>query len=155
MMKKIFFSAAAASLCLLTGFIASRLQLDSLSTWYPTLNKAPLTPPNSAFPIAWSLLYAAMGISIGLIRAVPGPRAPALTALFALQLMLNFSWSIAFFYFQSPGTAFIIIVALLVFLFVYTLTAWRSYRVSALLFLPYIVWILFAAYLNGYIVINN
>ena len=154
-MKKVFFSAGAALLCLLTGFIASRFQTESLAIWYPTLNKSPLTPPNSAFPIAWSLLYGAMGVSIGLIGAAPGPRARVLMALFALQLALNFSWSIAFFYFQSPGTAFIIIVALLVFLFVYTGTAWRSYRTSALLFLPYSAWTLFAAYLNGYIVINN
>ena len=154
-MKRLLILFACVLVCLLSGFIAGRLQTDALVSWYPLLNKSPLTPPNIAFPIAWSLLYIAMGLSLGLILATPGPRKPFFIALFALQLFLNFIWSIAFFACQSPLSAFVIILLLIAAIVYYALRAYGSYRTSALLFVPYILWVVFAAYLNLYIVLNN
>lgn len=54
-MKKIVAIVVPVVICFLTGFIASRLQTDAVNEWYPVLNKPVLTPPDSIFPIAWSI----------------------------------------------------------------------------------------------------
>lgn len=154
-MKKTLILFASILLCLFVGFVGSRFQAEALASWYPFLNKSPLTPPNSVFPIAWSLLYIGMGLSIGLIINASGPRKLFFTALFALQLVLNFSWSIAFFYNRNPLLAFIVIIMLMVIISYYATKSYAPYRISALLFAPYIIWVSFAAYLNLYIVLNN
>ena len=145
----------AIFLCLLTGFAASQIQLDSLTQWYPGLQKSPLTPPNIAFPIAWTLLYCAMGLSIGLIAASGHPKAKFLILLFALQLVFNFLWSIAFFYRQSPLLGIIDIIILLVLIVWFAISAYPVNKISSLLFFPYIAWVAFASYLNLYILQHN
>ncbi|MCD8164828.1 MAG: tryptophan-rich sensory protein [Bacteroides sp.] len=142
-------------LCFAVGFIAAGLQTDSLENWYPYLNKPSLTPPDWVFPVAWSFLYLCMGLSLGLILDRKRTMQDYLPHLFIVQLFLNFIWSVLFFYFHSPFWALINIVALEIVLVVY---AMRSYRVSlwsSILFIPYIIWIAFATYLNFYIFIHN
>lgn len=154
-MKKALILSASVLLCLFSGFVASRFQAEALLSWYPLLNKSPLTPPNGVFPVVWSLLYIGMGLSIGLIISANGPRKLFFTALFAIQLALNFTWSIVFFYNKNPSLAFIVIIMLLVVILYYAIKAYAPYRASFLLFAPYILWVSFAAYLNLYIALNN
>lgn len=144
----------AISLCLLVGFISSQFQTDALTDWYPSLNKPSLTPPDIMFPIAWSIIYIAMGVSIGLITLDKNSQL-LLLAIFSLQLLVNFLWSIGFFYLQNPLWGFIDIIVLIILILFYILIAWPVNKWSAILFIPYLLWVLFAAYLNGYILINN
>ena len=51
--------------CFLVGLSASYFQADAIKNWYPTLIKPAVTPPNIVFPIAWSIIYVCMGLSIG------------------------------------------------------------------------------------------
>lgn len=53
--------------CFLVGLSASYFQADAIKNWYPTLIKPVVTPPNIVFPIAWSIIYVCMGLSIGLL----------------------------------------------------------------------------------------
>lgn len=144
----------AISLCLLVGFISSQLQTEALNDWYPFLNKPLLTPPDIIFPIAWSILYIAMGVSIGLITLDKNNQL-LLIVLFSLQLLVNFLWSIGFFYLQNPLWGFIAIIVLNILIILYIVLAWPVNKCSAILFIPYLLWVLFATYLNGYILINN
>ena len=66
-MKKIIPILIAILICFGVGCTASYFQSEAILNWYPTLDKPSLTPPDMAFPIAWSLIYLCMGISIGLI----------------------------------------------------------------------------------------
>lgn len=66
-MNKAISILIAIIICFGVGLTASYFQAEAIQTWYPTLNKPTLTPPNFLFPIAWSILYLCMAISIGLI----------------------------------------------------------------------------------------
>lgn len=154
-MKKIVSIVVSVLICFLVGWSASYFQADAIRSWYPLLNKPELTPPNIAFPIAWSFLYLCMGISIGLIIDSENRRKGYLVKLFLIQLFFNFMWSILFFYFQNPLFGIIDIILLDTVIILYTLKSYRVYKISSLLFLPYMLWVFFATYLNGYILLNN
>lgn len=141
-------------LCLLMGFVSSRFQMDAIIHWYPTLHKSNLTPPNSVFPIAWSILYGCIGCSAGLLRR-ENHHLSMLYALFFLQLITSFIWSIAFFYLQNPLLGMIDIIFLDGLVLLYIGLAWRAHKTSAILFIPYLIWLLFATYLNVIILIYN
>lgn len=138
--------------CLVVGFMAAPIQQQAIQEWYPTLTKSVLTPPNIVFPIVWTILYILMGLSLG--RLLEIGRTDYLW-LWVVQLILNFMWSIGFFYFHNTIIGFVDIIILIVLAVWYMVAVRRISRTAAWLFLPYAVWLLFAAYLNSYIVIAN
>lgn len=154
-MRKIIHFIIPIAICFIVGLTASYFQSDSISSWYPTLNKPSLTPPNIAFPIAWSIIYLLMGISIGLILNSDYKKKGVLIVLFAVQLFFNFTWSIVFFYMQNPLLGLINIIILDILIIYYVIKSSRINSISAWLFTPYLLWILFATYLNGYISYYN
>lgn len=141
--------------CFAVGATASYFQQDAIETWYPYLNKPALTPPNIAFPIAWSIIYVCIGLSIGLIWNTTSYQKRFMTILFCVQLFFNFTWSISFFYLQNPLLGFINILILDVLVIYYIIKAYPVSKASSMLFVPYVLWIIFATYLNGYILVNN
>ncbi|MCD7923945.1 TspO/MBR family protein [Phocaeicola sp.] len=142
-------------ICFFVGLTASYFQADAIKSWYPYLNKPELTPPNIVFPIAWSIIYLCMGISIGIIFLSDSIKKQELIKLFSIQLIFNFAWSILFFYWRNPLLGFIDILILDICVSLYAIRSYSVKKVSSLLFIPYIVWIYFATYLNGYILLNN
>ena len=139
----------------LVGYLSSLVQSEAIMTWYPSLVKPSLTPPNSVFPIAWSTIYILSGASLGLVLRTADIRKPTLIVLFIIQLALNFLWCLVFFNMRNPVGGMAIIVVLLIVLLAYVALAWRVTKWSAWLFLPYIAWVCFATYLNAYIWMNN
>lgn len=154
-MKRISGFLIPVIICFLVGVSASFIQSDSIEHWYPFLKKPSLTPPNIVFPIAWSILYLCMGVSIGFIINSQSPKKKYFMGLFAAQLFLNFMWSILFFYFRNPLWGLIDILALDVVIINYAIKTYKEFRISSLLFFPYIAWVTFATYLNLYILYNN
>lgn len=154
-MKKAYGFIIPILLCFLIGFTAGRIQESSILNWYPYLNKPILTPPSLAFPIAWSILYLCMGISIGFIINSSHYRKKMLIWLFGAQLILNFTWSFFFFYMQNPLLGLINIILLEFLLIVYSIKSYGINKISSILFIPYILWVAFATYLNLYILIHN
>ena len=154
-MKKFFNILFPIIGCFSIGLTASYFQSESIQTWYPTLNKPEITPPNIAFPIAWSIIYLCMGISIGLILNSKERNKKFLISLFVVQLFLNFTWSISFFYLQNPLLGFINIILLDLAVLYYALKCYPTQKVSGILFVPYILWLSLATYLNAHILIYN
>jgi len=154
-MKKLVTIIISILVCFLVGFISSKFQENSIQSWYPFLNKSVLNPPNWAFPVAWGILYVFMGLSIGLLINKKVPSETFFIKLFSLQLLLNFTWSITFFYLQNPLLGLINIVLLDLLILIYAIKVYKESKVSSLLFVPYILWVTFAAYLNLYILLNN
>lgn len=128
----------------------SALLSGGFSDVYTVLRQPPLAPPAWVFPVAWSILYAMMGAASGLIWAVAGetPQGKNALTLYAVQLTLNFSWSIIFFRFQALRLS-VAVILLLTVTVIWTAFLFRRIRPAAgWLMVPYILWLLFASYLN-------
>lgn len=141
--------------CFVVGLTASYFQREALALWYPILEKSSLTPPNIVFPIVWSILYLLMGISVGLVIGSGHPHRRAVMWIFIVQLVLNFMWSILFFYMCNPLWGLIDIVLLDVVVLLYMARSYSVHRAASYLFVPYVLWLVIATYLNGYILMNN
>lgn len=137
--------------------LGSYLTAGALVSWYPALKKPFFTPPNLAFPIAWTFLFALMALAFWrILRARPeqGPKRAAL-GLFALQLVFNVGWSWAFFGQRSPLFG-LVAVGLLFVAIALTIRAFRPIdRPAAWALYPYLAWVGFAATLNAAIVYLN
>ena len=154
-MKKALAYIVPITFCFLLGYVAGRLQAYSVEHWYPLLEKPSLTPPNWVFPVAWGILYLFSGIPAGLAYTRAGIARCGLITLWTIQQFFNFTWSITFFMFENPVLGFINIVILDALVIIYAIRVWRVSHAASVLFWPYICWILFASYLNLYIMLHN
>ena len=113
------------------------------------LNKPWFNPPREVFGPVWTVLYFMMAVAAWLVTRRAGQVivAPAVV-LFLVQLALNSSWSVVFFGMQSPGGAFVVIVALWVAILGTILAFWRVSVWAGVLLLPYLLWVSFATLLN-------
>lgn len=141
-------------LCLGAGFFGSLFTFQSIPTWYATLNKPFFSPPNYIFGPVWTTLYILMGISLYLVLTKK-PKDKGATNYFFIQLILNFFWSIIFFYLHAPFIAFIEILFLLAFIILTFVSFYKIEKNAAYLLIPYIIWVSFAAILNLSIALLN
>ena len=130
-----------------TGLIGSFFTASAIPTWYATLVRPELAPPNWIFAPVWTTLFLLMGIALFLVwRKGEGVRLALL--LFAAQLVLNVLWSVLFFGLQSPALALVEVGVLWLAILATIGAFWRISRTAALLLVPYLLWVTFAAYLN-------
>ncbi len=129
------------------------------SAWYKSLNQSPLTPPSWVFPIAWTILYALIIASgVAFLSATPTISAGVRSVGFfyyCAAWVLNLSWSQIFFRLQRPDLSFVVILGMLTFIALNIRAFYLVSRVAAYLLVPYLAWVSFATYLNGYIVFMN
>ena len=133
-------------LALTIGGLASSNTADDV--WYQTLIKSPLNPPGYVFGIVWPILYLLMSISA--FRTFNETK-----NLFLIQLLFNALWSWLFFAFQMPLVALLNIWLLIYLNIKINLKMFNIDKLSGLLFIPYVLWLFFASYLNLFIVLNN
>lgn len=145
------------ALCEGVGFLSGLLS-GNQREYFDSLIKPPLSPPGILFPIVWTILYALMGVALYFVTTSNrGSYLEHRSALiyFALQLGVNFSWSLVFFRFESLiGGLFVIL--LLNLLILITIVKFKEInKFSFLLLIPYLLWVLFATYLNiGFVILN-
>ena len=120
--------------------------LSGNSAAYLALNKPPLSPPSFLFPIVWTILYILMGISSYIIYESETPEKNKALRLYFIQLFFNFLWSIFFFGFSMYLFEFLWLLVLIIALMIYQFH--KISPVAAYLQIPYLIWCLFAAYLN-------
>jgi tryptophan-rich sensory protein len=127
------------------GALFTSMGMDS----FETLTKPALTPPSILFPIVWTILYVLMGIGAARVFMAPptATRNYALIVYFA-QLIVNFFWSIIFFNLEAYGFAFFWLLLLWVLIITTIYLFSKIDKLSALLQIPYIIWVTFAGYLN-------
>ena len=124
--------------------------------WYRTLDKPGWNPPDSVFGPVWTALYSLMGAALVLVRRQPRTAtADQAQAVFGLQLALNLAWSFVFFGARSPRGGVAVIAALWIAILATVAAFWRVRRSAALLLLPYLAWVTFAALLNADIAHRN
>jgi len=142
--------AAAVLVCLFAGFIGSFFTISSIPTWYATIQKPAFNPPNWVFGPVWTTLYILMGISAYLVwmKGWDKKEVRSALAIFAVQLVLNTLWSIIFFGAKELFLAFVEIAFLWTAIVVTIFLFRRISRNAALLLVPYLLWVSFAAFLN-------
>lgn len=132
---------------LLVGFVSSLLSNNS-SNAYMDLIKPPLSPPGILFPIVWTILYILMGIASYFIFISDSKYKDKALNLYRTSLIFNFFWSIIFFRFELYLLAFVWLLVL-IFIIIYMMIVFYKIKpLSAYLLIPYLIWCLFAAYLN-------
>ena len=110
---------------------------------YTSLNQPPLSPPSIIFPIVWSILYLLMGISYFLYR-----KEYKKNYLYYLQLGVNLVWPVLFFTLKLRFFS-IIWILILAYLIYRLIVEWKNkIKISAYLLIPYLIWTIFATYLN-------
>jgi tryptophan-rich sensory protein len=115
--------------------------------WYAALTKPWFNPPNWIFGPVWTALYILIGISGARvwIRDRHGP----LPKVWFVQIALNFLWPLVFFTARRPDLALVVLAGMLISILAFIVLAWRRDRPSALMFLPYALWVSFAGLLNA------
>lgn len=143
--------------CQLAGVIGSVFTMENIPTWYASLNKPPLQPPNWLFGPVWITLYTLMGVSIFLVikNGLNKPGVKSAAGLFAVQLVLNTLWSIVFFGMHELLMSVFIIAALWIMILLTMLKFKPISFTAAVLLLPYLLWVSFASYLNSAIFVLN
>ena len=141
---------------LAVGALSALLTMGNMDLYAQGILKPPLAPPGWLFPVVWTVLYALMGISSTMIWLSPpsAERNKALN-LYIAQLIVNFFWSLIFFNAQAFGFAALWLILLWVLVALMILQFWKVNRTAALLQIPYLIWLTFAAYLNIAIWILN
>ena len=122
---------------------------------YTTLTKPPLSPPSFIFPIVWTILFILMGISSYIIYKSEDSNRNKALFIYALQLVFNFFWSIIFFGFSQFLFALIWLIILIVIIIFMIVNFYKISPLSAYLQIPYLIWCLFATYLNFMIFVLN
>ncbi len=132
----------------IVGFIISG------SIDYNSLQKPFLSPPGIAFPIVWTILYILMGISYGILeeKSLIDTKTQV---IYYLQLFVNALWSIIFFTLKWRLFAFIWIILLDILVVLMIVNFYKKNKLSGIIQIPYLLWALFASYLNLFIYLLN
>lgn len=121
---------------------------------YNSLEKPFLSPPSMVFPIVWTILYILMGISYGILKSNSLVDSET-NFIYYTQLFVNALWSIFFFVFKWRLFSFFWIILLALLVLVMIINFYRKNKLAGLLQIPYLLWILFATYLNFFVYLLN
>jgi len=128
--------------------------ITSSAIEYNTLIKPALAPPSILFPIVWTFLYVLMGVSYGILESKSLVNSE-INFIYYLQLFVNAMWSIIFFVFEWRLFAFIWLLILIILVIAMIIKFYNKDKVAGLLQIPYLLWLLFAGYLNLSIYLLN
>lgn len=114
---------------------------------YNTLEQPPFSPPAILFPIVWTILYTLMGLSYGILESNSLVDSK-INLIYYLQLFVNALWSFFFFVFDWRLFSFFWILLLITLVVIMIIEFYRKNKIAGLLQIPYLIWLIFAAYLN-------
>ncbi len=141
----VYFAACVAA--------ASTGALFAPGEWYRSLRKPWFTPPDWAFPVAWTLMYTLSALAVTRVSGVEGNALAQ--ALWALQIALNTLWSPVFFGLHRPKAGLPVVGALWLSVLGCCVTFWALDPVAGLMMVPYVLWVAVASALNIAIVVLN
>ncbi len=124
------------------------------SDWYVSLTKAPWTPPGWVFGFAWTTIMICFSIYLAYLWPVAENKNLLIT-LFIIQWVLNIAWNPAFFYYHNVLLGLVIISTLTILIGVFLFMHWPELKLKSVLILPYLLWLLIATSLNGYILLKH
>ncbi len=134
----------------LIGFFMGQITKANIGTWYTSLPKSPLNPPNITFGIVWCILYIVLAY-LGFILFHHRTNTQKIKRAYLMQMLLNWAWTPIFFGLHYIGTALIVLVLMVIINAYLTYSFWLQTKLHAVLSALYQLWIGFACYLNLYI----
>lgn len=129
---------------LIGGLFSFFIDMPSM---YQELNKPFLSPPGYVFPIVWTVLYTLMGVSLYLISEESGDKKKSYI-IYIVQLILNSLWTLFYFGLDMKLFSFFLLVGLIISVIIMILEFRKLNKTSAYLQIPYLIWLIFAGYLN-------
>lgn len=140
----------------LVGVVSGLLSRAGMMRYEETAAQPGIAPPGWIFPVVWTILYALMGIGAARVwLAEPSPERSRGLNLFVAQLIVNFFWSLIFFNAQAYGFALVWLILLWILVAWMSWTFAKSDRLAALIQIPYLLWLTFAAVLNAAVWVMN
>lgn len=150
-MKLIFWIVLFESI----GFLLGLVTQANIYPWYAHLNKSSLTPPGFIFSVVWTLLYGLLAVIAWMLSNLNNKTSKKITVLFAVQMFMNWAWTPLFFglHWLMPSAIWLIsLTCLNLFLII---EAKKTHNTIAWLLMPYLLWLVFASYLNVVIALTN
>lgn len=127
-----------------------------MTIWYHSLIKPAFTPPEWVFSAVWTVLYLVMAVAFILaFRNFDFHNKKKALIFFIVQLALNLSWSPVFFMLNNLALSFLICFLLLIFVILTTIEFFKHSKIAGYLFIPYVLWVCFALWLNFQFLILN
>ena len=152
-MKKSLIISLLISLAV--GGLSALITMGSMDI-YKYLDKPAFAPPSIVFPIVWTILFLLMGISSYLIYESDSDDKSKALLIYGIQLLVNFAWPIFFFVLSYRLIALFIIITLLMLIIIMIIKFYKINKLSAYLQIPYLLWVIFATYLNfGFYILNR
>ena len=151
-MKNILIYVKAILIPLILGAVVGFITSDYMD--YNMLIKPSFAPPGFLFPIVWTILYILMGVSYGILKSKKKTDGKV-DKLYYTQLFVNLFWSIIFFVFEWRLIAYLWILLLIILVVSMIKEFYEKNRVSGLIQIPYLIWIVFASFLNLSIYLLN
>ncbi len=130
-----------------TGAISSLLT-PIVSEQYQMLYKPPLAPPGWLFPIVWTILFILMGVAAYLVYISDAPNKDLALKLYLIQLVVNVGWSVLFFRLDAYLLAFTWLLLLFFLVYLTAKEFYKSNKVAGYLMIPYLIWLIYAGYIN-------
>ena len=145
-----------SALALLVGGLSSVITQGEMEA-FSALRQPPLSPPGWVFPVAWTILYLLMGVGMAIVwRGSDGERRRSAVTIWGVQLAANFLWPLLFFLWQLRLLSLVWLVVLLILVAKMTSEFEKTNVNAARMQIPYLLWLLFAAYLNlGFWILNR
>ncbi len=135
--------------CYAVAFVASIITRPEIASWYAPLAKPVWGPPNWLFAPVWTILYGMMAAAGWKVWCTPASKLrTAALWVFGIQLALNFTWSPIFFFWHRIAAGLFVMTCLSAFLLLFIVLTLRFQQTAAALFVPYLLWVSFAATLN-------
>lgn len=151
-MEKLKIYLKSISIPIIVGIVVGLVTSSSID--YNTLQKPPFAPPSIAFPIIWTILYTIMGISYGMLKS-KNLINKQIDLVYYIQLTVNALWAIIFFLLKWRFVAFIWILILDLLVVLMIIQFYKKDKLAGLLQIPYLLWAVFASYLNLFVYILN
>jgi len=132
-----------------TAFIGSIFTSAAVNTeWYDSIRPS-ITPPNWVFPVVWNILFFLISISLYYAWTSANKKSKQKVAIvFAINLILNASWSYFYFKMQNPLSAFYIIILIWFSILSMIYITYKINKTASYLLIPYFLWVSFASILN-------
>lgn len=149
-MNNAFKLIVAVAVSQAAGVIGALFTTPVIPTWYASLAKPAFNPPSWVFGPVWTTLFLLMGVAAFLVwqKGLEHKGVRVALGVFLLQLALNTFWSIIFFGMRSPGGAVVEIIFLWLAIAATIFLFYKISKAAALLLVPYIAWVSFAALLT-------
>lgn len=142
-------------IALAAGGLSSIFAFNAMEE-YELLKQPPLAPPSWVFPVVWTILFVLMGISVAKVYLLDTEDTPSAIRLYIIQLIVNIIWTPLYFTLELRLAAFIWIILLLALVILMVIRFHKIDKTAAYLQIPYIIWLVFAAYLNlGTYILNG